>query len=304
MASDLILPNCESPPGPRPPDTGATNFASSPAHPYADLLLDLGTPCAEEWGGADPSPQAALALVFPECTDCNGLDENFLDQFTDLDKILNMDTSHFSSADYQEGNLFLPDTATPTSPSSSSPLSTGDAPWTSDLAMTLLEGVSGTLCPSSEQEQVLMPIICSRVDDVTPTTPPITPLPSTTATTPSSASPLSLLYSTLSPNGSLHQDEDNASPSDNPPPAKRPRNTTSDGAGKKDAKYAERRQKNNEASKVSRRKRKERYQELAAREEQLKEENARLRRQVEEMVNETSVLKALLVKRLTIQRPV
>ena len=34
------------------------------------------------------------------------------------------------------------------------------------------------------------------------------------------------------------------------------------------------------------------------REERLREENARLRKQVEEMVNETSMLKALLVTRL------
>ena len=43
---------------------------------------------------------------------------------------------------------------------------------------------------------------------------------------------------------------------------------------------------------------------MALREEKLKEENARLRRQVEEMMNETSVLKALLVSRLASQRAV
>lgn len=67
----------------------------------------------------------------------------------------------------------------------------------------------------------------------------------------------------------------------------------------KEAKYLVCRQKNNEASRVSRAKRRERHATIFTRVTDLEEENARLRKEVEEMEAETARLKKLLVERLS-----
>lgn len=281
------------------------------ADPYVDILDLLLTPCVE--GGESEAPTNMTAAPgFQECTDCNGLDTNFLDQFTALDTILNMDTWQqtlysLNSSNSTDENLFLPIVATP-SPSSIGTASDLATPTSLYSPVLVTPGNSTfTLHVDGEvYEEGPLAFLHTNTDGVTSTstTPPTTPLSLTT--TPSSASPLSLLYNALSPHKLLPQDAQDDS---NPPSAKRPRSSGSSsssttGLGKRGPKYAERRQKNNEASKVSRRKRKERYEEMAAREEKLREENARLRRQVKEMANETSLLKALLVSRLAGQRTV
>lgn len=240
------------------------------------------------------------APAFQECTSCNGLDANFLDQFTDLDQILNMDMSQQHaltcldlSPDLQDGDVFLLEAT----PSSSTP-----SPGNSDL-----DTPTGLYIPTDapatyhSTDQAIMALLCENTDAIiTPTTPSITS-PTTTPSITSSTSPLSILYNALSPHKRLLSGEDDLGvPS--PSPAKRPHNAPSGGLGKRGTKYAERRQKNNEASKVSRKRRKERHQELVEREEILREENAKLRRQVEELMNETSLLKSLLVTRLAGQR--
>lgn len=283
--------------------------------PYADILDLLVTPRAEEVGGADPPTHFTAAPVFQECTDCNGLDTNFLDQFTDLDTILNMDMSQ--QIHCQDGDVFLPDVTTPSSPSSSSSIGavTSDLATPTCLYSPLDSSTTFTLCMEGVvYEQGLMALLCADVSDavttatpLTSTTPPTTPL-SIASTPSSSTSPLSLLYHALSPNKDQLQDDAGSRTSQDgtPPSAKRARSNapSAAGLGKRGPRYTERRQKNNEASKVSRKRRKERCEEMALREEKLKEENARLRRQVEEMMNETSVLKALLVSRLASQRAV
>lgn len=64
-------------------------------------------------------------------------------------------------------------------------------------------------------------------------------------------------------------------------------------------KYLVRRQKNNEASRVSRAKRREKHSNIFTRVTDLEDENARLRTEVEKMEAETARLKKLLVERLS-----
>ena len=67
----------------------------------------------------------------------------------------------------------------------------------------------------------------------------------------------------------------------------------------KENKYLIRRQKNNEASRISRAKRREKHSTVFTRETDLEEENARLRTEIEKMEAETAKLKKLLIERLS-----